>query len=291
MADAGRMRLEDLERALVAMGDSVEYPPLPDLAAMVTRRLSDVATVRHAAVVPLRPRARTLRRPSVLRPLVRSSWQPAAAVVLAVAVGLSALLTFSPGARRAVADFLGLRGARIEVVPSEPTPSPVPTSVGGPLILGERVSLAEAQQRVPFRILLPSDPRLGPPDEVYLTTRGQEPQVFLVWSERPGFPPASFTGAGLLLSEFRARVDGSVLEKKLLGPGTTLRPVRVNGGSGFWIAGRPHVLLFLAPDGSILEDTVRLAGNVLLWEQGELTLRIEGALTIDQALSVASGVG
>jgi hypothetical protein len=114
--------------------------------------------------------------------------------------------------------------------------------------------------------------------------------VFLVWRARPGFPSASFTGAGLLLSEFQARVDEQLLVKKLLGPGTTLEAVGVNGGRGFWIAGRPHVLEVVGPNGEVLVDTVRLSGNVLIWEQGALTLRIEGELTREQAVAVAQSI-
>jgi hypothetical protein len=138
-------------------------------------------------------------------------------VTLALLAG--SLLVFAPGVRSAVAGFLGLRGARIEVVPPSATPSLVPTSLGGPLLLGEKVTLAEAQQRVPFDIVLPSDPRLGPPDEVYLTTRGSEPQVFLVWRARPGFPKASFTGAGLLLSGSGPGLTRACSRRRRLGQG------------------------------------------------------------------------
>src|SRR5207247_1380226 len=105
-----------------------------------------------------------------LRPIVRPLWQPVLAAVVVVALVAGALLAFSPGARQAVADFLGLRGVRIQVEPSNPSPSLLPTSVGGPLQLGQQLSLAEARQRVRFPILLPNDPRLGPPDEVYLSS-------------------------------------------------------------------------------------------------------------------------
>ena len=64
----------------------------------------------------------------------------------------------------------------------------------------------------------------------------------------------------------------------------------MNGGQGFWIAGARHQLSFVDENGNLLPDTVRLAGNVLLWEQGELTLRIEGKLSKDQALRIASTV-
>jgi hypothetical protein len=268
-----------LEHDLMAVGALVDFPEV-DVTAAVAARI---------AAHPQPARAPRRRGPE-LRPVVRPVWRPLVAVAAAVILLAGALLVFAPGVRSAVAGFLGLRGARIQVVPPSATASLVPTSVGGPLLLGERVTLAEAQARMPFRIQLPSDPRLGPPDEVFLTTRGSEPQVFLVWRARPGFPKATFTGAGLLLSEFRARVDERLLEKKLLGLGTTLQSVEVNGEPGFWIAGKPHALLFYDANGNVIEDTVRLAGNVLLWQQGDLTLRLEAALPLDPVLDVARGV-
>jgi hypothetical protein len=267
-----------LERDLTALGALVDFPELEVAAAVAARIAARPEPVR----APRRMRAE-------LRPVIRPVWRPLVSVAAAVILLAGALLVFAPGVRTAVAGFLGLRGARIQVVPSA-APSLVPTSVGGPLLLGERVTLAEAQARVPFRIELPSDPRLGPPDEVFLTTRGSEPQVFLVWRARPGFPKATFTGAGLLLSEFRAWVDERLLEKKVLGLGTTLESVEVNGEPGFWIAGKPHALLFYDANGNVIEDTVRLAGNVLLWQHGDLTLRLEAALPLDSVLDVARGV-
>jgi hypothetical protein len=253
----------------------VDFPDVDVAAAVVARLATEPEVVR----LPRRD----------FRPVVRPVWRTVAAAAAVLILVSGALLVFAPGVRTAVAGFLGLRGARIEV--GTPPPSGlVPTSLGGPLRLGERVSLAEAQARVPFRIELPSDPRLGPPDEVYLTTRGSEPQVFLVWHARPGFPKAASTGAGLLLSEFRARVDERLLEKKILGAGTTLQAVEVNGEPGFWIAGNPHALLFYDADGTVIEDTARLAGNVLLWQHGDLTLRLEGFLPLDPVLDVARGV-
>lgn len=268
----GRSALELDVSSSVAL---VDFPEV-DVAGSVIARLA------------AEPRVVQLPRRD-LRPVVRPVWRTVAAAAAVLVLVAGALLVFAPGVRSAVAGFLGLRGARIEV--TNPPPSGlVPTSLGGPLLLGERVSLAEAQGRVPFRIELPADPRLGPPDEVYLTNRGPEPQVFLLWHARPGVPTAASTGAGLLLSEFRARVDERLLEKKILGGGTTLQAIEVNGEPGFWIAGSPHALLFYDADGTVIEDTARLAGNVLLWQHGGLTLRLEGSLPLDRMLAVARGV-
>ena len=48
-----------------------------------------------------------------------------------------------------------------------------------------------------------------------------------------------------------------------------------------------HELFFMEPDGSFRTDRVRLVGNVLVWQQGPLTLRIEGTHTLSRALALA----
>jgi hypothetical protein len=44
------------------------------------------------------------------------------------------------------------------------------------------------------------------------------------------------------------------------------------------------------PDGTIVPDTVRLAGNVLIWQRGSLTIRLESALPLRTALRIARTV-
>ena len=58
--------------------------------------------------------------------------------------------------------------------------------------------------------------------------------------------------------------------------------VEVDGQPGIWVEGR-HVV-------SGLFGEPRLAGNVLLWEQEGLTLRLEGRFTKEQALDLARSV-
>ena len=53
------------------------------------------------------------------------------------------------------------------------------------------------------------------------------------------------------------------------------------------IPGAPHEVLFQEENGQIQTDRVRLAGNVLLWQEGPVTLRIEGTRTLGQALTIA----
>jgi hypothetical protein len=66
--------------------------------------------------------------------------------------------------------------------------------------------------------------------------------------------------------------------------------VTLAGGPGFWIEGAPHVVAWVDRDGMVHQDTLALAGNVLLWQNGDLTLRLEGARTLRQALAIAASV-
>jgi hypothetical protein len=274
---------DELERALRGAAAFVAYPELPDLSGLVGRQVRE-----SPAAARRRWPSWDIRR--TLRPVLRPPLQPAlarAAVAVAVAVAIFAgTMAFSPTARRAVAGWLGLRGVKIEVVPS-PTLSRSPTPLGFGLDLGTRVTLSEAQEAVPFPILVPA--ALGPPDEVYLRIGFIQDQVTLLYRARSDLPRASTTGAGLLLTEFRATIDRELIEKKVALSSTRIDPVVVNGGPGYWIEGA-HDIYLLGPDGEPIGDSVRLAGNVLLWEQGDVTLRIEADITKEQALAIAATV-
>ena len=85
----------------------------------------------------------------------------------------------------------------------------------------------------------------------------------------------------MLLSEISSR---SRLLKKIALTRTSVRWVRVGIDPAIWIAGDRHVVLFprAAP---------RLAGHVLVWQHGNLTLRLEGAdLTLRDALTLAENI-
>jgi len=225
---------------------------------------------------------------------------------------VGALLVVSPDVRRAVADRLGVPGISIEFVtptptapltptlpatpapagtPATPTPPATPTLLATPasiaerLGLGKRVTLDVARASVGFPVQLPSSPDLGPPDEVYLGTPPVGGQVSLVWLPRPGLPESAGTGVGLLITQFQAGLDYD-FAKKIATGGTTVRFLTVNGGQGFWIAGDPHTFSYRS-SGITIPERTRLAGNVLLWELGGVTYRIEGPRTLDEALQIA----
>ena len=266
-----------LERILVEVGRRLEEPPSMDMAAAVGRRLRSEPAAGRRSVLVFRPRP-------AFGP---ARWRAAAVAVAAVIVVIAGTLVFSPGARRAVAGWLGLRGVRIEVTPSAPgTPS---LSPGPAPDLGPRVSLAEAERQAGFDVLLPNLPELGLPDEVHVDPLFIYEQVFLVYRARPGIPEAEATGVGLLISEFRGRTDPDFY-KKISNGGGSVQFLRVNGGDGYWIEGL-HEVSYLDPKGLVVQDTTRIADNVLIWEQGNLTLRLESALSLNEALRIARSFG
>ncbi len=199
------------------------------------------------------------RRPSRRRPLALGL-----AVALAVLAGVLAL---SPGARSAFLELFRLKGASVELVETLP-----PVDVQQP-DFGERVDRAEAERRVGFRLL-----DVGEPDAVFALG---DRMATLVYGpvERPR----------LLLSQLNGAVwDGFV--KKVAGPRTRVEQVQVNGEPGLFVSGDEHFVMFFDENGEIRDDRTFLAGTVLLWNRGDLLLRLEGDLTRAQALELAATV-
>jgi hypothetical protein len=257
-----RMRDDELEAALVEIGARLNYPVPTQLASAVRARLRE-------------PRPR------------RALWTPPAfAPAFATLAVLFLVVAFaSPGLRSAAREFLHLRGIDIFPVPSVPSVAPsLPVAIPG-----ERTSLDDARRRVHFTVRQPTVPELSAPDVVLLDTTGGAERVTLLYGDRTGLPPTQVPGVSALLVEFRAAVD-SAFFGKAVGPGTTLEEVTVNGGRGFWLAGAPHFFFYRDPSGAILQETLRLAGNTLIWEQDGLTLRLEASVTKDQALRIAASV-
>jgi hypothetical protein len=244
--------VSDLEARLVALGQDVEWPPGPDLRPAVRDRI---------AAPP--PRSLLHRRRALVAVLA----------ALAVAIGVAFAV---PGARTAILDFFGVGGVRIERVPSTPA---VPG--GGDLGLGTPMTLDEARRRAAYDVVLPST--LPEPQDVYFSAALPGGQVGVVYVGTGG-------GRGrILFTEFRA--NGVDYIQKSAGPDVRIEPVAIDGGRGYWLSGEPHLLLYRAPDGSVREDTIRLAGNVLVWQRGSLTLRLEGVETKAEAVRIARSVG
>jgi hypothetical protein len=145
--------------------------------------------------------------------------------------------------------------------------------VPGPkLDLGRRTTLPAARRALYFAPLVPSG--LGDP---------------VVYYER--FPPGGqlalvYRKGTLFITEVQGQLETRFLFK-FVGPGAKVDRVSVGGGRGIWLHGRPHQYAYADKTGAIRSDTVRLAGDVLLWRSGGVLLRLEGARSKEEALRIA----
>jgi hypothetical protein len=194
-----------------------------------------------------------------------------------------AALAVEPGLRHTVLDWLGLRSVRIERTPKVPTLRP--GSAGRDLGLGRLTSLRDALDRVSFQALVPDRPA----DEVYLANSPPGGQISFVYRPRPGLPPAPGTATGLLITEFHGSQPRAFINKSL-GPGTRISFVRVGADPGVWIAGRPHAFAYLDARGQARLETLRLAGNTLLWNHDGVLVRLEAAVSQHMALKIAASM-
>jgi hypothetical protein len=211
--------MTELERALVALGDELEYPVVRDAWPHVASRLH------------------------------RRRWWPAlVAVAAALAVGIAFAV---PPARSAILKFFHIGSVSVEQVQTLPPAQTRPFSTG----LGPKRSQPTVQ--------LPAG----------LTATA--------YYARPGLHAATFRyhDEQVLYAELRG--DQMGFTKKVLGPTTHIEEARL-GEFGMWISGPPHVLMW--DEGNV---KTRLAGNVLIWLDHDVTYRLEGDLDKRQMLALA----
>jgi hypothetical protein len=184
-------------------------------------------------------------------------------VALTAVLALAGAAMAVPQTRQAILRVLGLEGVRIVRVHGLP---PVPAHAH-PLHLGIRISPARARHAADFRALEPPNP-----------------SALYLGSDVPG-RRISITVGPMLIVEFRGSATPYVY--KLIAGGTVVRRLRVNGGPGVYISGSPHALFLADRSGIPRLDTLHWEGNVLVWQQGVVTVRIEGSRTLAQALALA----
>lgn len=244
-----------LEARLAELGPEIAFPATPPLVALVGARLAQPA-----------------RRFGLGRPISRG---------LALALIATVLL-----AGIAVAFGIGLGGLRLVFGPA--SFSPAPSLIVGPG-LGAPTSLDTARDQVTFDLRVPALPELGEPDLVYLAEPPAGAAVTLLYAERPGFPADPDSGVGLIVTQFRADIGPDVFEK-LINGGVSVLPARVHGQSAWWVAGGDHFFFYRDAQGIRVETTVRLASPTLIWEEGGVTHRVEGAPSLADAIRVAESL-
>jgi hypothetical protein len=246
----------DLETRLRDLATVIEFPPTPDLATPVEQRLG----ARRA-------------------PRRRWGWRP---LLIAAAI----LLLIAAVATAAAVRWWSIPGAvtiqRVTMVPE------VPPGTG--FELGRRVaSTEEAARQTGFPVPVPTDPRLGPPDAVYVGNLGGYPMATLVWRPSADLPALARPDIGAMLTVFRGGAPRGEMVGKMVGPDTTVEDVDVGDGPAYFISGAPHFVVFEL-GGDIQGADMRLAANVLLWQQGDTVLRLEADVPEDAALELGRSV-
>lgn len=256
----------DFEAQLTSLASKMEYPRTPDIAASVSARLR-----------------LTTRRPLISRTL---AW------TLTIVLVVFASLMLIPPARAAILDFIQI--GVVKIFRTQPTPSPIPQHPSDmapvtatpapstqPLIpilkdLAGETTLKEAQQTVNYPILLPSYPaNLGQPNYVFVQDTG-EPMTILVWTD-PQKPDQ-------VLMSLHFIPPGSWALKKM--DLNEIEETSVNGNHAVWTTG-PYLLKLKNGDATF---TRMITGHVLIWEDKDITYRLETNLSLDEAVKVAESL-
>jgi len=254
-------RLDDeaLGRAIGVLADRIAWPPTPDLASNVARRLRD------------QQRRPALGWPRLLLPSRRRA--------LALLVAGLLLLAAAVVAARLVID---LGAVSIRTAPGRPTA--LPGAVASGPAFGRPTTLAEAEALAGFAARVPA--RLGPPDRVWVQELAEGTRIVLAWRPSASLPQIEGLPWGAVLYELRGRI--AVAVKVVFPESGDLQAISVNGKRGYWITG-PHELDLVTGDGSV--QRFRVTGNVLVWRAAPITLRLETRLGREEAVRVARSAG
>ena len=195
------------------------------------------------------------------------------ALVLALVV-LCASLWAVPQVRAAIAEWWQMGAVRI--FPLQATPSPAVTASPPADLsqLGSLVTLAEAQAEVSYSIL--RSPDLGPPDAVYMQRDYDLAVVSLVWFD---------AAAPEQIKAMLWHINLPLYSTKWVYI-NQMEEVTVNGLPAFGITG-PHQLQLLDHSAS---PPRFVTNTVLIWTDGDMTYRLEGDFTLEEAVRLAESL-
>jgi len=244
---------ESLTAELRALGRTmIVAPPPDDLVAHVLARLPAPQ-----------------RRRSPLRWLLARRRRLVAVIITVVLIGLG----LTPPVRAAVVEWLRIGGVLIRTAPA--TPGPGPTADPLPTA-GAVVTLAEAQALVSFPIGVPQ--ALGQPERIIVSADRRVVSMDWTVDAQP-----------VHLDQFDGELSW-IFIKRAPAP---LTVVAVNGRDAIWFP-NPHEVAYVDSDGVERTEQARIAGPCLVWERptpaGPVTMRLEGDLPRDRAITIAESV-
>jgi hypothetical protein len=239
----------------------------------MTDRL-DAALIDLASAVEFPPTP-ALRVPEQMVAASRRRWLvPLPRALVLALIGLLLLATV------AAALVLGVPGLRLILVPSQPTASVPADPLGARLALGAAVTVDGVATLAPGV--------LGSPDEAYVI--GDGAITSLVYAARDELPELAGSDIGLLVQAFEGALEREQVEKLVVEVGASVTAVSVDGAHGYWIAGPPHLLRYLGPDGDARAEATRLVGDTLVWERDGKLYRIESGLGLVETLRIAESI-
>jgi len=260
---------ELFEQRLISIANRLDYPRTPDIAAAVMTRLRPSTRPRFTAR--------------------KLAWSLTIILVL-----ISSVLSI-PTARAAIIEFIQIGIVRIFPRPTEPpidtigtatpqaiTPMTVtPSLLSSTLVpslsqLAGETTLAGAQRRVNYSILLPTyPPDLGQPDYVFVQDAEGE-MTILVWLD-PRQPDQ------VLMSLHFVPLGSWAIDKA---EPKVIEETDVNGQRAIWATG-PYPLRLYNGD---LDFRRLIDGQVLIWAEGDITYRLETGLSLEEALKIAESL-
>jgi hypothetical protein len=194
--------------------------------------------------------------------------RPLAAAALATLVVLVAIGGAVEPVRAKIERLLGIAGGERVVRVEKVSPA-------ARLDLGRAVSLAEARRLAGFRLLLPHDETA--------------PGGVRLGGDLAGNAVSLLYGEDTVLTEFPGTQVYSAV--KQIARGVRVRSFAIGTQQGIWIADGPRVLLLADDNGRVRRRAAALPGaGVLLWQSGDLALRLETRRGLAAALALARSV-
>jgi hypothetical protein len=243
----------NLESMLEALADDVQFPAAPQFA------MPSAPSRVHRA--PVRP------------------WLIAA--VIALVIFIATLV--NPDARRAVADWLGIGSIRIDLV-DELLDRGEPVAINSSFLVGERTDVDDLQFPTPI---------LGLPDAdvsaAYQRTGDRAVMITLYYPASESLPAIGESDLGAVLMQVDDPRNVFDLVKQTMLPNA--EPVPFGDRDAFWITSGTLSAAPYDPGGIFgLPRVSRVTGNVLLWEVGGISYRLETGLDRVAAVRLAESL-
>ena len=258
---------EALADELRDLGRRLDVPAAPDPAAMASTVRRRVARRGGRPGADTAGRGGRPRTAAAGRRVGPAPWalrsRPIATAAAAVLVAFAVLLAGSTQVRAAVVDFFRFAGVIVERGDAPPRSGPAAPSGAGV------ADVEAARDLVDFPVVEPAG--LGTPDEVSVTD-GRV--VSLVYK-------------GIRLDQFDGTLDPA-FAKSIPDP-NVVDWTEVDGASALWLRG-PHGIVYVDRAGVRRIESARTAGATLVWQRGGVTVRLEGAATLAEAITIAESL-